>query len=58
VKREERYKLTKERNESGMVCEKIIDTKPPVAPRKGLLAGKKKSVDSLLNKKLPTLKRK
>ena len=39
MKREERYKLTKERNESGMVCEKIIDTKPPVAPRKGLLAG-------------------
>ena len=28
MKREERYKLTKEKNESDMICEKIIDTKP------------------------------
>ncbi len=35
MKREERYKLTKERNESGMVSEKIIDTRK----QKGLLSG-------------------
>ena len=34
MKREERYKLTKERNESGMVSEKIIDTRK----QKGLLS--------------------
>ena len=28
MQRKERYKLTKERNESDMICEKIIDTKP------------------------------
>ena len=35
MKREERYKLTKEKNESGMVSEKIIDTRK----QKGLLSG-------------------
>ena len=35
MKREERYKLTKEKNESDMVSEKIIDTRK----QKGLLAG-------------------
>ena len=29
MKKEERYKLTKEKNESDMICEKIIDTNPP-----------------------------
>ena len=28
MQRKERYKLTRERNESDMICEKIIDTKP------------------------------
>jgi len=28
MNREKRYQLTKERNESNMICEKIIDTKP------------------------------
>ena len=28
MNKKERYKLTRERNESGMDCEKIIDTKP------------------------------
>ena len=28
MNREKRYQLTKERNESDMICEKIIDTKP------------------------------
>ena len=27
MQRKERYKLTRERNESDMICEKIIDTK-------------------------------
>ena len=29
MNREKRYQITKERNESGMICEKIIDTNPP-----------------------------
>ena len=28
MNREKRYQITKERNESNMICEKIIDTKP------------------------------
>ena len=28
MQRKERYKLTRERNKSDMICEKIIDTKP------------------------------
>jgi len=28
MNKKERYQLTKERNESDMICEKIIDTKP------------------------------
>ena len=28
MNREKRYQITKERNESDMICEKIIDTKP------------------------------
>ncbi len=28
MQRKERYKLTRERNESDMICEKIVDTKP------------------------------
>ena len=34
MNREKRYQLTKERNESGMICEKIIDTKPIDKPNK------------------------
>ena len=29
MNRKQRYQLTKEKNESGMDCEKIIDTNPP-----------------------------
>ena len=32
--RKQRYQLTKERNESDMICEKIIDTKPIDKPNK------------------------
>ena len=28
MNRKQRYQITKERNESDMICEKIIDTKP------------------------------
>ena len=28
MSRKQRYQLTRERNESDMICEKIIDTKP------------------------------
>ena len=28
MNREKRYQITKERNESDMICEKVIDTKP------------------------------
>ena len=28
MNREKRYQITRERNESDMICEKIIDTKP------------------------------
>ena len=34
MNREKRYQITKERNESGMICEKIIDTKPIDKPNK------------------------
>jgi len=34
MQRKERYKLTRERNESDMICEKIIDTKPIDKPNK------------------------
>jgi hypothetical protein len=29
MNRKQRYQLTKEKNESDMICEKIIDTNPP-----------------------------
>jgi len=34
MNREKRYQITKERNESDMICEKIIDTKPTDKPNK------------------------
>ena len=34
MSRKQRYQLTKERNESDMICEKIIDTKPIDKPNK------------------------
>ena len=34
MSRKQRYQLTKERNESDMICEKIIDTKPTDKPNK------------------------
>ena len=34
MQRKERYKLTRERNKSDMICEKIIDTKPIDKPNK------------------------
>ena len=34
MNREKRYQITKERNESDMICEKIIDTKPIDKPNK------------------------
>ena len=34
MNREKRYQITKERNKSNMICEKIIDTKPIDKPNK------------------------
>ena len=34
MNREKRYQITKERNKSNMICEKIIDTKPIDKPSK------------------------
>ena len=62
MQRKERYKLTRERNESNMICEKIIDTKPTDKPNKlvqatnileMVLLGASDLIDYLENNTLP-----